>query len=128
MNQNLFALLESRITQPSKPFIQTPSGGAFTYGDMLETSGRFASVLAELGVSPGDRVAVQVEKSPEALLLYLGCLRAGAVYLPLNTGYTGAELSYFLNDASPKVFVCPSKAEREAMILCNQSASLILKH
>ena len=58
------------------------------------------------GVAPGDRVAVQVEKSPEAMLLYLACLRAGAVYLPLNTAYTPAEIDYFLGDAEPRVVVC----------------------
>ena len=63
------------------------------------------------GVKPGDRVAVQVEKSAEAIVLYLACLRAGAVYLPLNTAYTLAELEYFIGDAEPRVVVC---ATREA--------------
>ena len=58
------------------------------------------------GVVPGDRVAVQVEKSADAIMLYLACLRAGAVYLPLNTGYTLAELEYFIGDAEPRVVVC----------------------
>ncbi|HEY1876320.1 MAG TPA: malonyl-CoA synthase, partial [Rhizomicrobium sp.] len=57
----------------------------------------------------GDRVAVQVEKSPNAVCLYLACLRAGAVYLPLNTGYTPSELSYFVADAEPRLFVCASR-------------------
>ena len=57
-------------------------------------------------MTPGDRVAVQTEKSWPALVLYLGCLRAGAVYLPLNPAYTPAEVDYFLCDAEPHVFVC----------------------
>ena len=81
---------------------------------MSRLSGRFANALVDLGVAPGDRVAVQVDKSAEALLLYLGCLRAGAVYLPLNTGYTGPELSYFLTDSGPTVFVCAPAKEAEA--------------
>ena len=63
--------------------------------------------------SPGDRVAVQVEKSPQAVLLYLACLRAGAIFLPLNTAYTPAEIEYFLGDAGAAVFVCdPARRER----------------
>jgi hypothetical protein len=62
--------------------------------------------LGELGLKPGDRVAAQVEKSVEALMLYLGAIRAGAIFLPLDTAYTSAELEYFLGDAEPKLLVC----------------------
>jgi malonyl-CoA/methylmalonyl-CoA synthetase len=111
MTQNLFALVRSRMPDPGKTFIETGDGRVTTYGDVLAGSGRLANALASLGVQPGDRVAVQVEKSPEAILLYLACLRAGAVYLPLNTGYTLAELAYFIEDAEPRVVVCaPEKA------------------
>ncbi len=65
----------------------------------------------DLGVKPGDRVAAQVEKSAEALMLYLGSLRAGAVYLPLNTAYTAGEIRYFLGDAEPTLFVCRPELE-----------------
>jgi malonyl-CoA/methylmalonyl-CoA synthetase len=78
---------------------------------MLDLSGSIAVVLAGAGVKPGDRVAVQVEKSVEALMLYLACLRAGAVYLPLNTAYTLAELDYFIGDAEPRLVVCSPGAE-----------------
>ena len=81
---------------------------------MIDGSGRFANALVALGVKPDDRVAVQVEKSPEALLLYLGCIRAGAVFLPLNTAYTTAELDYFIGDAEPSLVVC-DPARREAI-------------
>jgi malonyl-CoA/methylmalonyl-CoA synthetase len=77
-----------------------------SYLDALEQSAQLAHALSALGVRAGDRVAVQVEKSPEAVLLYLASLRTGAVYLPLNTAYTTAELEYFLADAEPSVFVC----------------------
>jgi malonyl-CoA/methylmalonyl-CoA synthetase len=73
-----------------------------------------AGALAALGVVPGDRVAAQIEKSPEGLMLYLGAIRAGAVFLPLNTAYTTAELDYFLRDAEPRVVVC-DPARREAI-------------
>ncbi|MEE4378594.1 MAG: AMP-binding protein, partial [Candidatus Competibacteraceae bacterium] len=68
---------------------------------------RYAHVLSsELGIAKGERVAVQVEKSPQALFLYLACLRAGLIYFPLNTAYPRAELDYFLGDAEPQVFIC----------------------
>jgi malonyl-CoA/methylmalonyl-CoA synthetase len=76
---------------------------------MLERTGRLANILVMRGVEPGDRVAVQIEKSPENLLLYLAVLRAGAVFLPLNTAYTTAELDYFIGDAEPKLVVCDPK-------------------
>jgi len=83
-----------------------------TYADVVNRSGQLANTLIKLGVKPGDRVAAQVEKTAEALLLYLASLRAGAVYLPLNTAYTAAEVRYFLSDAEPTVFVCsPARAE-----------------
>lgn len=93
------------LTAPERVFIETPDGATFTYRDMHALSGRFATALAERGVMPGDRIAVQVDKSVEALMLYLGCLRLGAVFLPLNTAYTAAELEYFIGDAEPQVVV-----------------------
>ncbi len=84
---------------------------------MLDRTGQIANVLVLSGVEPGDRVAVQVEKTVENLLLYLAALRAGAVYLPLNTAYTLAELDYFIGDAEPKLVVCdPAKREGLAEI------------
>ena len=67
--------------------------------------GRFASALASLGLQPGDRIAVQVEKSAENIALYLGALRIGAIYVPLNTAYVAREIDYFVRDASPRVVV-----------------------
>ena len=106
MNANLFASVERAIVDRSKTFIETTDGRSWTYGDVVALSGRFANALRARGVAPGDRVAVQVEKSVEAVFLYLACLRAGAVYLPLNTAYTLAELDYFFADAEPRLIVC----------------------
>jgi malonyl-CoA/methylmalonyl-CoA synthetase len=109
---NLFEAIRSRIASPSRPFIIRPDGSTLTYGDMLDRTGQIANALVLAGVEPGDRVAVQVEKSVENFLLYLATLRAGAVYLPLNTAYTLAELDYFIGDAEPKLVVCdPAKRE-----------------
>ncbi len=98
-------------TDRGKPFLHLEDGRVVSYGTMEDLSGRIARVLMDLGVQPGDRVAVQVDKSAEAVALYLACLRAGAVYLPLNTAYTPAEVQYFLSDADPAVLVCdPARA------------------
>jgi len=80
-------------------------GPEITYARALARSGGYATALVRHGVRPGDRVAVQVEKTPDVLWLYLGCLRAGAVFLPLNPAYTSAETAYFLQDADVALFV-----------------------
>ena len=114
MEQNLYDILAGG-TSPDRArvCIETPAGQSFTYGDLDEHSARFANLLAASGIAPGDRVAVQVEKSPQAVFLYLACLRAGAVYLPLNTSYTCEEADYFLGDAQPKAMVCAPERHNE---------------
>ena len=108
----LYDLIARRAPAPSKTFLETPEGRKLTFADLAAGSARMANALAARGVVAGDRVAVQVDKSPDAILLYLACLRAGAVFLPLNTAYTPAEIEYFLSDAEPRVFVCePQKKD-----------------
>src|SRR5690606_41271784 len=113
MSDNLVTLIRSRIADPSKTVLQSGDRRIFTYGDTFAMAGRFANMLVGLGVQPGDRVAVQVDKSPEALILYLGVVAAGAIYLPLNSGYTLAELENFIGDAEPRVVVCRPSVETE---------------
>ena len=105
-NNNIFSIIRSRIEHPAAPFAHLPDDRTLSYSDMLARSAQFANALLALGVSPGDRIAVQVDKSIEALFLYLACVRAGGVYLPLNSGYRDKELAYFIDDAEPHVFVC----------------------
>ncbi len=84
---------------------------AWTWAEVDAGAANAAAALRHCGVQPGDRVLVQVEKSATGLLLYLGCLRAGAVFVPLNPAYTDAELGYFIADAAPRVIVCdPARA------------------
>lgn len=110
MSDSLYDLIRSRFPRdPAAPLLETVDGRVLTYGEAEAASGQMAGLLAHLGVVKGDRVAVQVEKSPEAVVLYLACLRAGAIYLPLNTGYTHHEVAFFLEDATPRIFV--SRAE-----------------
>jgi malonyl-CoA/methylmalonyl-CoA synthetase len=90
---------------PDAPFLRTVDGTVSTYRDADRRSLQLRVALNRAGVQPGDRVAVQVEKSPFSLMLYLACLRAGAVYVPLNTGYTEPEVEYVVNDVEPAVIV-----------------------
>lgn len=104
-----------------RTFVETPSGNTISYSATIAASGRYAAALAGLGARPGDRIAVQVEKSAEAILLYLGALRAGAIFLPLNTAYTDAELAYFLADAQPKILVCDPARSNGLTALAKQT-------
>ncbi len=98
---------------PAAPFLEVPGGEPLTYGDADRGSARIAGALVSLRVTPGDRVAVQVEKSPLAILLYLACVRAGAVLVPMNPAYSDPEVAYLLGDAEPAVVVCdPARADR----------------
>ncbi|MGH6890036.1 MAG: malonate--CoA ligase [Rhizomicrobium sp.] len=109
-NESLFASLVAGIGDAKHVFLYLPNGQTLSYGDMLGRTARFATGLRNAGLRPGGRLAAQVEKSADALFLYLACLRAGAVYLPLNPAYTTAETGYFLKDAEPScIVVAPRK-------------------
>ncbi|PJK27383.1 malonyl-CoA synthase [Minwuia thermotolerans] len=86
-------------------FLRTPSGKRLSYRDLWNDVAAYRAALDAHGVQSGDRVMVQVEKSPEAISLYLATLSAGAAFVPLNTGYTEAELRHFLTDAAPRLFI-----------------------
>jgi malonyl-CoA/methylmalonyl-CoA synthetase len=122
MNQNLYALLAAHFPQdPAAPCMILPDGRVWTYGDVERASARMAGLIVALGLQPGDRVAAQVEKTPEALVLYLAALRAGMVFLPLNPAYQRHELEYFLGDAKPGLFVCRPQMRALADELAGQA-------
>lgn len=108
-NANLYAVLQGGFPKDrSKVALETPDL-QYTWDDIERATACLANLLQSLNLPDGARVAVQVEKSPEALLLYLATLRAGLVYLPLNTAYRESEIEYFLGNAEPSVVVCASK-------------------
>ncbi|RXH08152.1 malonate--CoA ligase [Bradyrhizobium guangzhouense] len=124
-NANLFSRLFDGLDDPKRLAIETQDGAHISYGDLIARAGQMANVLVARGVKPGDRVAVQVEKSVANIVLYLGTVRAGAVYLPLNTAYTLNELDYFIGDAEPALVVCdPSKAEGLAPVAAKVKAKV----
>ena len=107
MNANLYALFESHFPAGrERPCMLVPGGPVIHYDELAAWSGRIANALARLGCRPGDRVAVQTDKAWQVVALYLACLRAGLVYLPLNTAYRRSELEFFFADATPRVIVC----------------------
>ena len=111
MSDNFFEILETRFPkgEEATAFL-LEDGTRISYDEMNASSAQMANLLTSLGANTGDRVAVQVEKTPQAVMLYLACLRAGLIYLPLNTAYTVSEVDYFLGDATPTIVVCdPAK-------------------
>ncbi|EPX75447.1 malonate--CoA ligase [Salipiger mucosus] len=95
----------------SKDVIIRSDGSRLSYEGFLAMAARMAHVLTEQGLAPGDRLAVQVTKSPEALALYAAAVQAGVIFLPLNTAYTTAELDYFVGDSGATLLVCDSARE-----------------
>jgi malonyl-CoA/methylmalonyl-CoA synthetase len=126
MNANLFSRLFDGLDDPTRLAIETLDRQRISYGDLIARAGQMANVLAASGVKPGDRVAAQTEKSVPGLVLYLAAVRAGAVYLPLNTAYTLHELEYFIGDAEPSLVVCdPAKAEGIGAIAAKVGAKVL---
>ena len=112
--EGMFAIFAGQAQRtPEAPFLILGDGTVMTYAAALARTARIANLLEAQGVKVGDRVAVQVEKSPDTLLTYLAALRTGAVYLPLNTAYTAAEIAYFLGDAEPRLFIHRPEDEAE---------------
>ncbi len=106
MNNNIFQHFFDAPKNPTNHFIETDKRASFTYSDIFNLSGQIANTLVASGLKPDDRVAAQVEKSVTALALYLAVVRCGAIFLPLNTAYTESEMTYFLDDAEPRILVC----------------------
>ena len=126
MNENFYALVEGAARdRTAQVLLETESGTTWTHAQAAEWSGRIASLLVACGARRGDRVAVQVEKSPQSLFLYLACLRAGLVYLPLNSAYQRSELTYFIGDAEPTIVVCRPQSAQIMRELCPEKTVVL---
>jgi malonyl-CoA/methylmalonyl-CoA synthetase len=124
---NLFAAIRAAAPDSSRILLRDAAGHSLTYGEMFAETARIANCLTAAGLRPGDRLAVQVEKSVMALFLPLACMRAGAIFLPLNPAYTLAELEYFLADAEPAcVIVQPDKQSSIEPMLAGKASIFTL--
>lgn len=111
MTNHLIDRLRAGGTEPSRVFAETADGAILTYAELDRRTAHYANALVAMGLKPGDRVALQAEKSLEAVFVYLATVRAGGVFLPLNTAYTPPEVDYFLGDAEPAIFICDPASE-----------------
>ncbi|MCV0429870.1 MAG: malonyl-CoA synthase [Roseibium sp.] len=112
---NLFGIHAGKTT----PFLHLADGTTISHVDFLAVTARIANVMTQNGLTPGDRVAAQVQKSPEALALYAACVQAGLVFLPLNTAYTVEELSYFIENSGASLIVCDERSEAALTAVAN---------
>jgi len=112
MANPLYDTLFGRHAGRSAPFLHLGDGQTLSYDAFLRLTARYAHAFRAAGLAPGDRLAAQIDKSPEALAVYAACVQAGIVFLPLNTGYTGDELEYFVSDSGAKLLLCdPAKSD-----------------
>ena len=119
---NLFTALASGFPpDPSARCLALPDGSHVSYGRMVAASAQLANALVDLELKPGDRVAVQAAKSPAFVQLYLACLRAGLVFLPMNPAYQREEVRQVLADASPRLFVCSPDRLSESVQLARDA-------
>ena len=110
-NDNIYSLFQSKFPEDTWSVFLQHDRGTTTFAQLEKVTAQYSAVLRAHGLEKGDRVIVQVQNSPEAVLFYLACLRAGAVYIPLNTAYTMAEVEYFIGDAQPRIVVCDPASE-----------------
>ena len=107
---NFYKSLESVFSEnETRTVLRLTDRNDWSYFDLSKRVNEIAAVLLNRDVRVGDRVSVQVEKSPEALALYLAVLKIGAIHVPLNTAYTDIEVDYFIQDSEPALFVGKSK-------------------
>ena len=126
MANPLFDKLFAPHIGSAAPFLFLPNGKRISYGDFLTKAAQFANVIRAAGLEVGDRLAVQIEKSPEALAVYAACAITGVIFLPLNTAYAPAEVSYFLSDSGARLFLCdPEKYDALAPTAQTSGASIM---
>ena len=125
MNNPLYDNLFGVHVKNDAPFLYLPDGQIITYRKFLVKSAKIANTLIEMGLKPGDCVAIQVEKSPEMLNIYAACAQAGLVFLPLNPSYTVDELKYFIENSEAGLIICDQKNEKDLKIIAEDLNILI---
>jgi len=122
----LFDTLFGRHADKSTAFLHLENGEILSHDGFLRITARFAGLFCQLGLTPGDRLAVQVEKSAQSLAIYAACVQSGIVFLPLNPAYTANELSYFVQNSGARLLVCDS-AKRDSLTPIAQAAGAMLE-
>jgi malonyl-CoA/methylmalonyl-CoA synthetase len=112
MANPLYDTLFGRYAGQDSPFLHLTNGSTLTHAAFLAQAARFAHVFTSLGAKPGDRLAVQIEKSPEALAVYAACVQAGIIFLPLNTAYTADEVTYFVENSGARILICDGSRQQ----------------
>lgn len=110
MSNYLYQRLVQPLEESERTFLILEDGAHLSYRSFIERTNQIAISLLDSGLEPGDRVAAQVNKSWQALALYLATIKAGGVFLPLNNAYTASEVTYFVTDAGPKILICDQAA------------------
>jgi malonyl-CoA/methylmalonyl-CoA synthetase len=125
MTNPLYETLLGRHAGSQAPFLYPEGGEPISYAAFLAMASRMSNAITSLGLMPGDRVAAQIDKSPEALALYAACVQGGFVFLPLNTAYTPAELGYFLSDSGAKLVVATDATEAKVAPLVSGTGAVV---
>ena len=126
MTNTLYDALIGRHAENDAPFLTCDDGRIISFRQFVARASQMAHVLVAHGVGPGDRVLVHAPKLDDTLALYAATIQAGAVYLPLNTAYTQAELEYFAEDAAPKLIVCDARRADDTQPLANKIGAALL--
>ena len=125
MTNPLYDTLFGQHQNKTTPFLELADGTIITHRDYLQLSAQYAHVFSQLGVNTGDRVAVQIGKSPQALAVYAACVQAGIIFLPLNTAYTAEEVSYFVHDSGARVILCDENRLDALQPLANATGAVL---
>ncbi|MAM24707.1 MAG: malonyl-CoA synthase [Rhodobacteraceae bacterium] len=123
MANPLYDELFGRHATNKTPFLYLPDGHLISYAGFVAVAARYANVFTAMGLSPGDRVAVQVGKSADALALYAACVQAGLIFLPLNPAYTAAEVEYFVSDSGARLLVCDPQVQEALKPIAERSGA-----
>jgi len=127
MTNVLYDAFFAPLAGRDRAFLILPDGSEISGDAFLGMVHRVANALVDSGVQPGDRIAVQINKSPMALAIYGGAVAAGAIFLPLNTAYTATEIDYFVGNATPKLLLADgAKAEALAPVAQAHGARLLV--
>jgi malonyl-CoA/methylmalonyl-CoA synthetase len=126
MPNPLYDQLFGRHAGQNTPFLQLEDGSVLSHADFLSKAAQFSNVFKDHGLKAGDRVAVQVAKSPECLAVYASCVQSGLVFLPLNTDYTASELRYFLADSGAALIICSSTSSTQIQPMADELIAVLL--